>query len=194
MRRTLAGEFYIVVDIEASGPSPSNYAMLAIGASTLSEPRETFYVELQPDRHGFTEEALAVAGLSLDRLVVEGVPAAEAMQRFADWVERVVPDGTRPILTALNAPFDWMFINDYFHRYLGQNPFGHSALDIKAFCMGWCGVTWKRTSYGRIRRRYLGDKPLAHNALEDAVDEAELFEAMLADRLAGRKPNEEAQE
>jgi hypothetical protein len=129
-------------------------------------------------------------GLSLEELAADGMPAAEAMQRFAEWVEQVVPEGSIAVLTALNAPFDWMFVNDYFHRYLGGNPFGHSALDIKAFCMGWCGVTWKETSYGKIRRRYLGDKPLAHNALQDAIDEAELFEAMLAARAAGRKPSE----
>jgi DNA polymerase III epsilon subunit-like protein len=130
----------------------------------------------------------------METLAAEGVPPAEAMQRFADWVERIVPEGVRPILTALNAPFDWMFVNDYFHRYLGRNPFGHSALDIKAYCMGWCGVSWKQTSYSQIRRRYLGDKPLAHNALEDAIDEAELFEAMLAHRLSGRHPEQEDEE
>jgi DNA polymerase III epsilon subunit-like protein len=186
-----ADEVFIIVDIEAAGPSPSNYAMLAIGACTLAEPRQTFYVELQPDREGYTPEALGVSGLSLEKLASHGVPASEAMQRFADWVERVVPKGSLAVLTALNAPFDWMFINDYFHRYLGRNPFGHSALDIKAFCMGWCGVTWKGTTYGKIRRRFLGDKPLAHNALDDAIDEAELFEAMLANRAAGRKPSKE---
>ena len=26
-----------------------------------------------------------------------------------------------------------MFVNDYFHRFLGRNPFGHAALDLKAF-------------------------------------------------------------
>jgi DNA polymerase III epsilon subunit-like protein len=180
-------ECYIVVDIEASGPSPCSHAILAIGACTLSEPRRTFYVELQPDREAYTEEALAVCGLSLEVLAAEGVPAGVAMERFADWLADTVPDGRRPVLAALNAPFDWMFINTYFHRYLGRNPFGHSALDIKAYCMGWCGVTWRDTSYNRIRRRYLGDKPLAHNALEDAVDEAELFEAMLRDRATGAK-------
>ena len=165
--------------------------MLAIGACTLEEPRSTFYVELEPDREGYTEEALAVAGLTLATLAAEGVPACEAMQRFAAWTEQVVPEDCTPILTALNAPFDWIFVNDYFHRYLGRNPFGDSALDIKAYCMGWCGVSWREPSYGRIRRRYLGKKPLAHNALEDAIDEAEVFEAMLADRHSGGKRDEE---
>jgi DNA polymerase III epsilon subunit-like protein len=184
-------EYYILVDVEASGPSPSNYAMLAIGACTLEKPRSTFYVELQPDREGYTDEALSVCGLSLARLEAEGVPAGVAMEHFADWLAEVVPEGSTPVLTALNAPFDWMFINDYFHRYIGRNPFGHSALDIKAYCMGWCGVSWHQTSYNRIRRRYLRDKPLAHNALEDAVDEAELFLALLQDREAGGKPMKE---
>lgn len=173
---------YIVVDIEASGPNPSNYSMLAVGACTLVPPRATFYVELQPDREAYTREALEVAGLSLARLATDGAAPATAMQQFADWVKGVVPEGGRPVLTALNAPFDWMFVNDYFHRYLGYNPFGHAALDIKAYYMGMFGVGWRETSYSQIRCRLLADKPLAHNALQDAVDEADLFGAMLARR------------
>jgi DNA polymerase III epsilon subunit-like protein len=185
-------EVFIIVDIEAAGPSPTNYAMLAIGACTLTHPRSTFYVELQPDRECATEEALAVAGLSLSALAAEGVPVRDAMVRFADWLAQVVPDGAIPVMTALNAPFDWMFVNDYFHRYLGRNPFGHAALDIKAYCMGASGVSWQETSYRELRQRYLPDKPLAHNALEDAIDEAELFDAVLADRIASNRSDEEA--
>jgi len=56
---------YIVVDIEAAGPTPSQYALLSIGACTVGEPRQSFYLELQPDRSASTEEATSVHGLSL---------------------------------------------------------------------------------------------------------------------------------
>ena len=172
-------ECYIVVDIEASGPSPSDYALLSIGACTLEEPGQTFYAELQPDRRAFISEAMVVNGLSLDRLTAEGMPPVEAMQAFSDWVALVVPPDARPVFVAFNAPFDWMFVNDYFHRYLGHNPFGHSALDIKAFYMGKHGVTWSETSHAQVGKKYAVKEELTHHALDDAIDEAEMLRALL---------------
>jgi ribonuclease T len=183
-------EICIVVDVEASGPSPSDYALLSIGACTVAEPGQTFYVELQPDREAFTSEAMTVSGLSLDRLAAEGLPPTEAMQAFADWVAEVVPPDARPVFAAFNAPFDWMYVNDYFHRYLGYNPFGHSALDMKAYYMGLHGVTWGETSHAQVSERYSGKVELTHHALGDAIDEAEILRAMLG--LQGRDVREEA--
>jgi hypothetical protein len=80
-----------------------------------------------------------------------------------------------------------MFVNDYFHRYLGRNPFGHTALDIKAFYMGVTGVTWRETSMRTIAPRYLGDRTLTHHALRDALDQAEIFRKLLDER---RKPKD----
>ena len=104
------------------------------------------------------------------------------MHRFAAWVEDVVPPGTRPVLVAFNAPFDWMFVNDYFYRYLGHNPFGHTAIDMKAFYMGQWGVPWQETTMRRVTSRYGGTQDLSHNALQDAVDQAIIFRQMLAQR------------
>jgi DNA polymerase III epsilon subunit-like protein len=156
--------------------------LLSVGACTLGEPRETFYVELQPDKDGFTADAVAVSGLSLETLKAEGTPPAGAMQAFDRWLARVTPEGAQPVFVAFNAPFDWMFVDDYFHRYLGHNPFGYKALDIKAYYMGLQGVSWAETSHGTISRRYSQRTGLTHHALQDAIDEAELFEAMLAEQ------------
>ena len=72
-----------------------------------------------------------------------------------------------------------MFVADYFHRYLGYNPFGHKALDIKAFYMGMAGVPWRETGMMHISKKYLGNRPLTHHALSDAVDQAEIFRLLL---------------
>ncbi len=178
-------EVYIVVDVEASGPSPVQYALLSIGACKVGLPRQTFYVELQPDKEAFTPEAMAVNRLCLEKLAVEGLPPAEAMQQFADWVARVVPEDARPVFTAFNAPFDWMFVDHYFHRYLGHNPLGYSALDIKAYFMGLQGVSWGETSYEQISLQYLGKRELTHHALEDAINGAEIFQAILDENTRG---------
>ena len=172
-------ETYISVDVETAGPNPGGYAMLSIGACTVAEPVETFYVEIKPDKDAFSLEALEVSGLSMDELRENGVPPERAMGQFADWVNNVTPENNRPIFVAFNAPFDWAFVNDYFHRYLGHNPFGHSALDMKAYFMGASGVAWSDTGFEKATSYYKINHPLTHNALQDALDQAELFRKML---------------
>jgi DNA polymerase III epsilon subunit-like protein len=172
-------ETYISVDVETAGPTPAQYAMLSIGACLVDSPSTSFYAELQPDRDDFLPEALAISGLAFDSLREHGAPPQEAMQAFADWVSRVVPRGSKAVFVALNAPFDWMFVNDYFQRYLGYNPFGHSALDIKAYYMGATGAAWSETSLKHIAAHLHQDKKLVHNALRDAQDQGAIFRQIL---------------
>ena len=173
-------ETLISVDVETAGPNPGQYSLLAIGACTLEDPQQTFYVELQPVNGNLTPESYAIHGLSLEVLEEKGLPPAEAMASFAAWLEEMNPPGAKAVCVAFNAPFDWMFLCDYFHRFLGRNPFGHTALDVKAYYMGLTGSTWAETSMTHIARRYLGNRPLTHNALQDAIDQAEIFLKILA--------------
>ena len=175
----MLAETYISVDVETAGPVPGQYALLSIGACLVEDLSTTFYIELQPDSPDYTSEAIAVHGLSLATLGETGVPPKEALQAFASWIQRVTPEGMRVVFVAFNAPFDWMFINSYFHRYLGYNPFGHSALDIKAYFMGQAGVTWAETSMKQISSRFLDETHLSHNALQDAQDQAQIFQHLL---------------
>lgn len=175
-------ETYISVDVETAGPNPGNYAMLSIGACLVVDPTRTFYVELQPVNDNALPHAMRVSGLSLAHLAEYGTPPAEAMAQFEAWVHDVIPPEHRPVFVAFNAPFDWMFVCEYFHRYLGRNPFGHSALDMKALYMGLTGVTWHETSMAHVAARYLDNRPLTHNALRDAQDQAEIMQRMLAEQ------------
>lgn len=172
---------YISVDVETAGPYPMRYSMLSIGACLVQNPDVGFYIELQPLSMETVPDALAISGLSMEALAERGTHPREAMQGFADWIERVIPPRQRPIFVALNAPFDWMFVNVYFHHFLDHNPFGHSALDIKAFHMGLTGGLWQHTSMAYLSPRYLGGQTLSHNALQDARDQARIFAAMLKD-------------
>lgn len=179
-------DFFIVVDIEAAGPIPGEYAMLSLGAATLTEPQETFYIELQPDSEHFLPDALAISGLSMQNLAINGTPPRDAMDEFARWVVAVSPPGRKPVFTAFNAPFDWSFVNAYFHRYLSYNPFGHKALDIKALFMGLHHVPFADTSHRKICEHYSLNTALSHHALEDAVQEAQLL-MLILDELT-KKP------
>jgi len=176
-----SNESFVSVDVETAGPNPSQYSLLSIGACLVVDPQRGFYVELQPVNDDALPEALAISGLALAELAEHGLPPAEALARFEDWLAEVVPSEQQPVFVGFNAPFDWMFVNDYFHRFLGRNPFGHTALDLKAFYMGLTGARWAETGMGHVAARYLGGRPLSHHALRDAQDQAELFQKMLVE-------------
>jgi DNA polymerase III alpha subunit (gram-positive type) len=138
-----------------------------------------FYVELKPASNDAIEAALEICQLSLSALAESGLEPEEAMAQFEAWLMAVVPQGQSPVFVAFNAAFDWMFVNHYFQHYLGRNPFGHSALDVKSFYMALHSVPWLETSMRYVSPRYLGDRKLTHHALQDALDQAEIFEGML---------------
>lgn len=173
-------ETFISVDVETAGPNPGNYSLLAIGACLIHKPENQFYVELKPVHPDASVEALAISGLDFAALQEAGIHPKEAMSRFSQWLESVTPEGEQPVFVAFNAPFDWMFVSDYFYRYLGQNPFGHKALDIKSFYMGMMGVSWSATGMKQVGR-YLEKDALSHHALQDAQDQAVIFRKMLAE-------------
>jgi DNA polymerase III epsilon subunit-like protein len=173
-------EAFISVDVETAGPNPGDYSLLTIGACTITEPQHTYYAELRPVNNRFVPEALAISRLSMERLAERGLSPKTALAQFEDWLKEQAPGNQKPVFVAFNAPFDWMFLNDYFHRFLGRNPFGHTALDIKSFYMGLTGVPWEETSMQYVSARYLGNQQLTHHALRDAMDQAMIFRKMLA--------------
>jgi ribonuclease T len=172
---------YISIDVETAGPAPSRFPLLSIGACVVDDPGQSFYVELQPDLEQVDAGSLAVSGLDLDLLQQTGLDPGVAMARFADWVRSVTPAGATPVFVAYNAPFDWMFVQDYFQRYQVENPFGHAALDMKALAMGLLGINWTETAMGQVAARLETSISLSHNALEDARDQAVLFRHLLAE-------------
>ena len=73
----------------------------------------------------------------------------------------------------------WAFVNWYFHVFLGANPIGMGALDIKACDMGLSGVAWAETSSSRLPKEFRSSRAQTHNALDDAIAEAEIFTNLL---------------
>ncbi|MBX3031757.1 MAG: 3'-5' exonuclease [Chloroflexi bacterium] len=173
--RTDRPEVLVSIDIEASGPTPANGALLAIGACLVERPEAALYLELQPPADApWDPDAARIHRLDRARLEREGLPPAEAAARLERWLHDVAGDAT-PVFVGLNAGFDWMFIADLVWRELGHNPFGHAPLDLKALYMGRDHVTrWAATGKGDITQRYPVTSRHTHHALEDARMQAEL--------------------
>ncbi len=170
-----AKEVFVSVDVETAGPIPGEYSLLSIGACDADHPERQYACELKPLSMAFVPEALAVTGLSLEALAKTGMEPREAMVQFAAWARSLAPNDEKLVFVGFNAAFDWSFVNYYFHRFLGENPFGFAALDIKSLYMGVVGCAWSDTRSSQmikdLRPRHAGD----HDALHDAIFQAELF-------------------
>ncbi len=184
-RNTLE-KVYISVDIETAGPVPGEYSMISLGACLIDNPTEHFYIELKPINDNCIPEALKVSGLTFEQLTTMGINPAEAMSSFQNWVQRVT-DNQRAVFVGFNASFDWSFVNWYFHVFLGENPFGIGALDIKSYYMGSSGCLWQETTSSQLPLSFQPSHRQSHNALDDAIAQAEIFKKLLQAAQQRRK-------
>jgi DNA polymerase III epsilon subunit-like protein len=168
-------EIFLSIDVETSGPIPGEYSMLTLGACNVDDPGQVFSCEFKPISDKVDVKAMEVTGLSLTKLAVDGLAPEIAMAQFRAWVEEVAGEQGTPVFVGLNAPFDWSFVNYYFHRYLQANPFGFAALDIKALYMGATGCSWGDTRSSQMAAHLQPKSKGDHQALHDALYQAELF-------------------
>ncbi len=125
---------YIMVDVEADGPIPSDYSMICFGA-VIVEPSldRTFYGQLKPISEKWIPEALAVSGFTREQTLAFDEPAV-VIQRFSHWVKS--GSAGRSLFVSDNNGFDWQFINWYCHHFVGANPFGHSSQNLGSLYKG----------------------------------------------------------
>ncbi|MGC9560591.1 exonuclease domain-containing protein [Brachymonas sp. M4Q-1] len=168
-------EIFVSVDVETAGPIPGEYSLLSIGACSAFDPGNGFTIEIKPINDRFDPKSLEVTGLSMEDLRQRGLDPEAAMKAFANWLATLAHPEDTLVFVGFNAPFDWSFVNYYFHRFMGQNPFGFTALDIKALYMGATGSSWRDTRSSKIAE-YLNPKLSGtHDALQDARYQAEIF-------------------
>lgn len=171
-------EIYISVDVEAAGPVPATYSMLSLGAVVVDDPQANFYVELQPINSNSNPDAMKIVGRTLKDFQRSGQTPKNAMVAFRDWLASIAK-GAKPVFVGFNATFDWAFVSLYFHEFLGKNPFGFGGIDIKSYYMGLSGCAWEDTRSSRIPSEFKdASQPHTHNALDDAIEQAAMFQRM----------------
>lgn len=195
----MSKEIYISVDVEAAGSVPEKYSMLSIGATVVGKENQEFYREIKPINFNFEKDALKVCRNSFSEDLLRhlsemgdkkpsdvlyalqdyGHEPGDVMEDFYHWVKSFFEKGKRVLFLGYIASFDWQFINHYFHKYVGENPFGYDPIDIKSFFMGQNQVLWTDISKKTIRKKLkMPQNDLPHNALFDAKEQAEMFQIM----------------
>jgi DNA polymerase III epsilon subunit-like protein len=181
-------EVFVSVDVETSGPIPGEFSLLSIGACSVSEPAKSFTCEIKPISEKFDPKALEVTGLSMHALAKHGLMPEAAMKAFSNWLSTLASADDTIVFVGFNAPFDWSFVNYYFHRFMGENPFGFTALDIKALYMGATGSTWRETKSSKISKHLKPTLTGTHDALQDARYQAEIFSLICSTLMSSKDP------
>ena len=96
----------------------------------------------------------------------------ETFEKFNEWLNKL--GKSRKIFVSDNPAYDWQFINYYFHKFLGDNPFGHSARRISDFYAGLKG-DFSDSQHWKNLRITEHD----HNPVHDALGNVEAFERLL---------------
>jgi ribonuclease T len=146
----------------------------------VDDERRSFSIELKPINTNADPKALEVTGLSLADLAERGADPAATMAAFGAWATGLTGKDRTLVFVGFNAPFDWSFVNYYFHRFTGGNPFGLAALNIKALYMGVTGCSWTDTRSSQIAERLAPQRRGDHDVLHDARYQAELFRLVRA--------------
>jgi Exonuclease len=155
---------YVMVDVEADGPIPGDYSMVCLGAVLVREGLdETFYGRLRPISDRWVPEALAVSGFTREETLGFDDPK-RVMEGFAGWLKQSVKG--RPYFVSDNNGFDWQFVNWYFWRFTGANPFGHSSTNLGSLYKGLVRDTFQNF-------KHLRKTPHTHHPVDDAKGNAE---------------------
>ena len=99
----------------------------------------------------------------------------ETFDAFQKWLSNI-GGNERLTFVSDNPAYDWQFINYYFHKFHGSNPFGWSARRIGDFYAGVCKDWGRATDWKRLR-----DTAHDHNPVHDAVGNAEALRKILKD-------------
>lgn len=161
---------WIMTDVETDGPCPGLYSMISLGSVAVDEGGKldnTFYGRFKPMSDRWEPEALAVSGHTREECLNFPDPKEE-MIRYTDWLSQF----GRPMFISDNNGFDWQFVNYYFHRFTGKNPFGFSSTNLGSLYKGMVKSVFKNFKHLRKTKH-------THHPVDDAKGNAEALLYMI---------------
>jgi hypothetical protein len=176
-------EIYISTDVETDGPIPGPHSMLSLGSAAYTADKRlvsTFSANLETlpgaAAHPKTAEWWATQPEAWAACRKNLEPPERAMARYVIWIKSL---NDKPVFVAYPASFDFLFVYWYLMRFVGESPFGHSALDVKSFAMAVLKTDYRDSSKERMPKRWFDELPHSHVALDDAIEQGALFCNML---------------
>lgn len=178
-------DIYISVDIEADGDFPGLSSMLSFGAAAFDSNRNLLgtisrNLELLPEGvpSPSTMEFWAKNPEAWNACRSDLVEPKIAIQDFNDFLAQF--DG-RVVFVGYPAPYDFKWIDYYFIRYLGRNPFGHSmVIDMKTYAWSLLGGQFSKVSKRKFPKTWFEPLPHTHIAIDDAIEQGYMFLNMLS--------------
>lgn len=155
-----------MVDAEFDGPCPGLYSMIEIGVVLVDDPRQTFYGTFKPVSDLFTQSALDSIGKTREETLLFDDPKM-TMERLAAFISAYTGKH-RPGFISDNNGADWQFVNYYFHRFTGSNPFGYSSTNLGSLYKGMVKDMFKNFKHLRRTKH-------DHNPVNDAMGNVEAF-------------------
>ena len=184
---------YFCIDCEASGPVPGLFNLISLGVVEVRRNPATGkhargasrYWEIKTSYPGWEAEAEGIHKLSRAHLDQNGVEAKAMLEDLRKFTLGICKENEKPLFVGHNAPFDWMFVNYYFHAFGVKNPYGYNALDTKAMATGKHRLSWPDSNKEKLLELYprlkAPEAGMVHNALADAEFQADILIALLDD-------------
>ena len=156
----------VVVDLETDGNLLGTNSMVCFGAVIVEDGlKRTFYGKTRPISDIYNPEALSVSGFSREEHETFDDPK-EVMELFEKWLKENI--NGKPTLISDNNGFDASWINWYFIKYLGKNPFGWSSRRMTDLICGY-----ENNLY--FKWKWMRDTPHTHNPIDDCRGNAEVL-------------------
>ena len=155
---------WFVVYGESDGVLLRVNSMVCFGVVKVTEELDTtFYGKTRPISETYDERALAVSGFNREEH--EGFDDPKlVMFEFDKWIYENTQG--RPVLISDNNGYDASWINYYFLRFFGKNPFGWTSRRIGDL---YCGMM--KDSFAAWK--HLRTTKHTHNPVDDAMGNAE---------------------
>lgn len=200
-------ELYISIDVETDGPAPGINSMLSMAAVAFDPKADQSKAGNYGQVDYWYEKIRPIPGAAPNKETMEWwanqseearievqtnrMYADDAMREFVHWCDGFA--GRKLIAVAWPDAFDFGFVNYYCWRFVGRNPLGFAACDIRSYANG---LAIRDTYYGLKEREVLAmagpvdtEGLRDHIALDDAIGQGRLF--MTLRNMAARARTEQ---